>query len=109
VGSAEQGVESGKWKVEARTARQVLSCEQESAKPSSGFELLIWAVSFHFELFTLNYALEFMSHPFILSCLRDENRQFFRCLHLAQTREMESGDNLHDFRVALTGPILQVV
>jgi hypothetical protein len=72
VGSAEQGMESGKWKV-------------ESIKPSSRFELLIWAVSFHFELFTLNYALEFMSHAFILSFQTDENRQFFRCLYLAQT------------------------
>jgi hypothetical protein len=102
-------VESGKWKVEARTARQVPCCEQESVKPGSSLELLIWAVPFHFELFTLNYALEFMSHAFILSFQFDENRQFFRCLHLAQTREVELDYNLHDFGVALTAATLQVV
>ena len=58
-------VESGKWKVEVRTARKrrkpvrcwfsgkkVLSCEQESAKQGSSFEALILVFSFHLELFT---------------------------------------------------------
>jgi hypothetical protein len=50
-----------------------------------------------------------MSHAFILSFQSDENRQFFRCLHLAQTREVALGYNLHDFGVALTAATLQVV
>jgi hypothetical protein len=49
-----RAVESGKWKVEARTARQVLSCKQESQ--TLRLAGLVLDVSFHFELFTLNSA-----------------------------------------------------
>ena len=50
-----------------------------------------------------------MIHAFILSFQTHENRQLFRCLHLAQTREVVLDYNLHDFGVALTGATLQVV